>query len=116
MEPPIGFVRAPSLAEQIRTMVRSEQLAQAATALGAETFADADDFDVNDDYDPSSPYEEQFDPLPISELERRRDLYNAELAKRKTPSTEQTNPQPAAGGVAPNAPPDDGVPPSSAST
>jgi len=31
--------------------------------MGAETFEEADDFDVNDDMDPMSPYEEQFDPF-----------------------------------------------------
>lgn len=62
--PPVGYNRQPSLAEQIRAMVRSERLRQEAEAQGFETFEEADDFDVGDDLDPSSPYEEVFDPLP----------------------------------------------------
>lgn len=62
IEPPLGYKRAPSLAEQIRTMVRGEALKRAAEAAGAETFEEADDFDVGDDYDPRSPYEEIYDP------------------------------------------------------
>lgn len=62
MAPPIGYKRQPSLAEQIRAMVRSEKLRQEAEEAGAETFDEADDFDVGDDYDPRSPYEHDFDP------------------------------------------------------
>lgn len=64
IEPPLGYKRAPSLSEQIRTMVRGEALRRAAEDAGAETFEEADDFDVGDDYDPRSPYEEIFDPVP----------------------------------------------------
>lgn len=69
--PPIGYRRQPSLAEQIRQMVRSEKLAQELDARGVETFEEADDFDVGDDYDPQSPYEATFEPTPIPELRRR---------------------------------------------
>lgn len=62
--PPIGYKKSPTLAEQIRAMVVSEKLRQEALAAGAETFEEADDFDVGDDYDPTSPYEVDFDPLP----------------------------------------------------
>lgn len=61
MAPPVGYVQHVPLAEQIRAMVRSEALRQAAEAQGAETFEEADDFDV-EDFDPSSPYEEVFEP------------------------------------------------------
>lgn len=70
--PPVGFVRQPSLAEQIRQMVRSEKLALEAEAAGFETFEEADDFNVGDDYDPRSPFEEHFEPTPIEELKRRK--------------------------------------------
>jgi len=60
--PPVGYKKQPSLAEQIRLMVRSERLRQEALAAGAETFEEADDFDVGDDFEPSSPYEEVFEP------------------------------------------------------
>lgn len=59
--PPVGYVRSPTIAEQIRTMVRSEQLRAVADASGMDTFEEADDFDIGDDYDPRSPWEEQFE-------------------------------------------------------
>lgn len=64
MSPPVGYKREPTIAERIRTMVRSEALAQAAAAAGKETFEEADDFDVPDDdtFDPATPYEEVFEP------------------------------------------------------
>lgn len=62
--PPVGYKKHPTIAEQIRTMVRSERLAQEAAAAGFETFDEADDFEVGDDYDPTSPYEVNFDPAP----------------------------------------------------
>lgn len=67
MAPPVGFVRQPSLSEQIRAMVRSEKLRQEAEAAGAETFEEADDFDIGDDFEPSSPYEANFDPMTPAE-------------------------------------------------
>lgn len=68
LAPPLGFVRRPPLAEQIRDMVRSEHLRQAAEGSGLETFEEADDFDIPDDPpDPQSQWENEFDP-PISEL------------------------------------------------
>lgn len=70
MAPPVGYKRSPSLMEQVRAMVRSEHLAREVARAGAETFEEANDFDVGDDYDPSSPYEEYFDPpapAPVAE-------------------------------------------------
>lgn len=64
LAPPIGYKRQPTLAEQIKSMVRSEQLAREAASQGYETFDEADDFDVEDGFDPQSPYEENFDPPP----------------------------------------------------
>lgn len=63
IEPPIGFVKQPPLHELIRQMVKSEQLRQAALQQGAETFEEADDFEIGD-YEPTSPYEEVFEPSP----------------------------------------------------
>lgn len=67
MAPPVGYKSAPSLAEQIREMVRSEKLAQELAAQGVETFEEADDFDVADDYEVQSPWENEFDP-PIKDM------------------------------------------------
>lgn len=61
MEPPIGYVPAKPLYEQIREMVVRE-LSAAAEESGLESAEDADDFEVGDDYDPESPYEMDFDP------------------------------------------------------
>lgn len=57
---PVGFNRPPTLADQIRAMVKGE-LSRQASEQGLETFEDADDFDVDDDMDPSSPWELNFD-------------------------------------------------------
>lgn len=66
--PPIGYKKAPSMVEIVRDMVKGERLAQAAREAGAETFEEAEDFDVPDDPpDLRSPFENTFDP-PISEL------------------------------------------------
>lgn len=64
LAPPIGYVEQPNLWEQMRAMIRSEQLKQLAEAAGAETFEEADDFDVEDEIEPNSPYEmeEIFEP------------------------------------------------------
>lgn len=67
--PPVGYVKQPTITERIRDMVRSERLRAEAEAAGAETFEEAEDFDVGDDYDPTSPYEEIFDP-PIPVIDR----------------------------------------------
>lgn len=100
--PPVGYVRQPSLAEQIRTMVRSERLRLEVEAAGAETFEEADDFEVGDDYDPDSPYEMAFDPRP--------DTHGEPAAPPPAPST--TSPEPTEGaepGGSPASPP--GPPP-----
>lgn len=62
MEPPLGYMKQPSLADQIRMAVLSQKLADEVAAQGMETFEEADDFEVGDDYDPSSPWENEFDP------------------------------------------------------
>lgn len=65
LEPPVGYKRTPSLAEQIKAMIRSERLREALDNPDAESFDEADDFDVEDDpIDPSTPYEAVFDPPP----------------------------------------------------
>lgn len=66
MAVPTHLRRPPTLQEQIRMMVRSEELRRAVSDAGGETFEEADDFDVGDDFDPTSPYEEAFDP-PVEE-------------------------------------------------
>lgn len=72
LAPPVGYEKRDTIAEQVRRMVQSQLLARDLAAAGAETFEDADDFDVGDDYDPTSPYEVNFDPTTLEELKRRR--------------------------------------------
>lgn len=104
--PPIGYVRQPSLAEQIRAMVMSEQLRQAAENAGAETFEESEDFDVGDDFDPTTPYENEFDP-PVSQLQADIDAAKQETVRQDqnqttAPSTPTvTQPE---GGTTPSSP------------
>lgn len=69
MQPPLGYNRQPTLAEQIRAQIVSAKLAMEAEAAGAETFEEADDFDVGDDWEAekNSPYEANFDPMTAEE-------------------------------------------------
>lgn len=70
VEAAIGYKPQPSLAEQIRQMIRSEKLQ--AAYQDAESFEEADDFDIDDDeVDPSTPYERDFDGLSVAELKAR---------------------------------------------
>lgn len=62
MEPPLGYMKQPTLTDQIRMMVLSEKLRDAAMNSGYESFDEADDFEIGDDFDPSSPWENEFDP------------------------------------------------------
>lgn len=64
MAPPVGYKKEPSVTDRLRAMVRSELLRREVEAQGGETFDEADDFDIPDDpVDPSTPYEENFDPV-----------------------------------------------------
>lgn len=71
--PPIGFNRQPTMVEHIRAMVRSEELRRAAEAAGAETFDEADDFDVPDELNPVSAYEVGDDLEPPASLRAKKD-------------------------------------------
>lgn len=63
MAPPVGYKKQPSMVEHIRNMVRSEQLRAHVEAQGAESFEEADDFEVDDDDRlPISAYEAFFEP------------------------------------------------------
>lgn len=64
MEPPIGYKKQPSIFDQVRALVRSDQLKKEAMDAGMETFEEADDFDLDEDEDPHSKYENDFDPIP----------------------------------------------------
>lgn len=64
---PVGFKRPETLAEQVQRLVRGAISRQAEEA-GAETFEEAEDFDVGDDFDPTTPYETIFDPVLQKEV------------------------------------------------
>lgn len=63
--PPVGYIRQPTMVDRMRELVRRELSSQAADQ-GFETFEEADDFEIGDDYDPRSPYEEIFEPMPVT--------------------------------------------------
>lgn len=85
--PPLGWKRQPTMVDHIREMVRSERLRQEAAEAGAETFEEAEDFEVGDDLDPASPYEAEFEP--VSALKAKKELADKEaeiVAKAKAES------------------------------
>lgn len=55
--PPVGYTPEISMFDRVRQMIRSDELKKAALSAGAETFEDADDFEIDDDVEPFSPYE-----------------------------------------------------------
>jgi len=65
MQPPVGYKRAPSLAEQMRAMI--QQASHEAAMAGAETEDEANDFDVDEEFDPTSPWENEFEMDPAME-------------------------------------------------
>lgn len=107
MAPPLGYRPQPSLRDQIREMILSERLRVEAEAAGAETFEEADDFEV-EDFDPHSPYEVNFDP--VEELRSRR-RWEAEVRAEADRRDLVDNP-PAAPPPPPAAPPAPPEPPS----
>ena len=66
MQPPIGYVRHKTIAEQMREMIR--QASAEASQMGAETEEEANDFDIEEDFDPTSPWEHDFEPDPALEM------------------------------------------------
>lgn len=83
VEMPLNFKRPETIQEMIRRLVN----VQNSDELGAETWEEANDFDVDDDVDFNTEYEEEFDPLlgrsvtPREVLDHDREL-RAEMAKR----------------------------------
>lgn len=64
MEIPVGFERPESIQELIRRLVIDPQIRQDLQDHGAESFEEADDFEMDDDM-PRSPHEDQFDPMHL---------------------------------------------------
>lgn len=68
MAPPIGYVRAPSIAEQIRAAIQTAS--HEAGQRGAETIDEANDFEPDDEDDPYSQWEneDEFELDPAMEM------------------------------------------------
>nr|QJB19852.1 MAG: hypothetical protein [Microvirus sp.] len=98
MEPPVGYNPQPSLMEKIRKMVHDAQIQRDLEKAGAETFDEANDFDIGDDYDPTSPWEQYYEPTPFEEFI---------AAKEAAPKAEPPR-EPPSGGAA--QPPAEGTP------
>lgn len=103
MQPPIGFVRQPSMVDHIRQMVQSELLRHHARREERETFEEADDFDVSDDEEPRSAYEmeEVFEPQtggqgPAQPARETLDGPAAPTASPAAPAAPAAGPAPAA--------------------
>lgn len=96
LSPPVGYMRQPSLAEQIRNSVRDYKLMQKlAGDDDIETFEEADDFDVDDDVPVNSPWEETFDSDGNSNFEPIAEVNKKEAAKNAAVKAKSTPPQPA---------------------
>lgn len=95
MAPPVGYVRRPSIAEQMRQMI--QQASYEASQAGAETEEEANDFDV-DDGEPWSPYEDEFEIDPAMEMMLARQSVSppAPSAAGAAPQAPTPNPPPAA--------------------
>lgn len=65
MQPPIGYVRRDSIADQMRRMI--QQVSEEARMAGAETEEEANDFDIGEDFEPSSQWEDNFEVDPTLE-------------------------------------------------
>lgn len=96
MEPPVGFSPQPSLVDRIRKMVQDATLQRELDKAGAETFDEANDFDVGDDLDPSSPWEQYYEPTPFEAFIKDQEQAQKAEPPREPPS-EGAAPPPAEG-------------------
>lgn len=89
---PIKYTRQSSYNEHIRQLVRSEELARVAMQAGAETFEEANDFDVGDDVDHMEfgpGHEEVHDPIDQEVINR---LTTDEYARKVEARFQQLEP------------------------
>lgn len=94
MAPPVGYKHVPSMVDIIRAQIRAEKLRLEAEEAGLETFDEADDFEVGDDYDPTSPYEEQFEPVAVPPSAATTGAAAAPAAGEAAPAAAATPPAP----------------------
>jgi len=93
LEPPVGYKKRESIADQMRAMIK--QASYEAAMAGAETEEEANDFDVDEEFDPTSPWENDFEVNPA---------YEAMLALQSAPPPPKA-PTAAAAPAAPASPP-----------
>lgn len=74
LEPPLGYRRQVSLADQIRQQVRLERLRAWEAEFEAETEEEADDFEVEDEFEPMSPHENDYVPTIAQLKEQAREI------------------------------------------
>jgi len=86
MEPPVGYNAQPSLMDRIRKMVTDAQIQRDLAKAGAETFDEANDFDVGDDFDPSSPWEQYYEPTPFEAFIKEQEQAQKAEPPREPPS------------------------------
>lgn len=65
-----GKLKADPLHLRIRNMIISE--ITRSRPSDEESFEDADDFEIGDDFDFTSPYEQDFDHIPLEEIKKKR--------------------------------------------
>lgn len=84
MAPPIGFKREPTLMEKIQLMVLKEKVNRLQDELGAESPAEADDFDIgeDDEHQPSSLYEFERHEVELLERMEKTQRRHAELVAK----------------------------------
>lgn len=103
MQPPIGYKKQPTIAEQMRAAIRQASLE--AAQMGQETEEEANDFDVGEDMEPHSPWEHDFDVDPA--LEHMLALRSKPPAKKEVqqapPSAPVAPPSSSSSGNNPNA-------------
>lgn len=103
--PPVGYTKQPSMVDHVRALV-ARSLSERAAELGAETFEEANDFEIGDDYEPETPYEVlgregELGPLPpeVATLTpQQREAMIAERAAAAQAASNQTNPAAGGGG------------------
>lgn len=84
MQPPLGYKRTPSLAEQIAQQVRMQTIQRLEDEMDPETEEEADDFEIaDDDGTPPAKYENDHVPT-IAVLKKRAKEINDAIRKRNT--------------------------------
>lgn len=87
IEIPAGFDKPPSLRDEMRRFIREEFARSAVDAEDAETFEEADDFDIDEDPDPFSQYE-------VMDMVEEEPIDTPETPSEDAGATNEDNPTP----------------------